>query len=103
MGAEGIQQKRQERVHASDCRTLGYQAGSETAAFESIEQRTAARDHMNRHVPRSALAAHSGGRLVISDENHDEIATGPLPEVPAEHGEVIRQRFAVSRSKVHPV
>ena len=80
MGAEGIEQKRKERVHASDCRALGYQAGSEPAAFESIEQRTAARDHMNRHVPRSALAAHSGGRLVISDKNHDEIAIGPVPE-----------------------
>jgi len=54
------------------------------------------------HIPRSAFAAHSRGRLMIAEEHHHEIRDSvPSGEI-LEAGEVIRHRVDVAGTEIGP-
>ena len=73
------------------------------AAGRGRRDGSAVHDHVHRHLPRRAFAADERGRLVVADENHDEVAIGALAEQAADPRVGRAERARVARPEVHPV
>ena len=58
---------------------------------------------MHRNIPRSAGAADRGGRLMIAEQDHYEIAIGLLPKIAADRSKVVCNGVDVTWRKIGPV
>jgi hypothetical protein len=65
--AERLKHYGQKRLHLPERGPYGVDTAMKTVGDEPIEQLPAARDHMNRHVPRRTFATHRGRWLMIAN------------------------------------
>src|SRR6185437_14289304 len=86
---ERVEENLSHRVHSSD-RTRG-RCGTcdKTLTLERFDDLRRAGDHVYRHIPRGALAADIGGRLVIANEDEHEILILACCKIAGEHLERI--------------
>src|SRR5581483_1534490 len=104
--AEGIHQDRHQCMHVAKRRALGRKAGPEAVRSKPREHLAALcfwRDDMDWYVPRRALSGHERRRLMIPDQNHDEVAVGVLPQIAGKRSVRVRDRRCVRRSEILPV
>ncbi len=70
---------------------------------KAIEQRRAPGDHVYGHVPRRVRSTDQRRRLMIADENQDEIAIGTQAKEAAKRRVGINEALHVARAEIQPV
>jgi hypothetical protein len=90
-------------LHLPERRPSGFDTGTKTVGNEPIEHVSATADYMHRHVPGGPFAAYDGRRLMIANENHDEIAIGMRADVTGKSREFVRDRVHVTGAQIAPV
>src|SRR3989442_904904 len=101
--SKGVEQDRQQRVHASERRPERGEAFAESVREQTVEHVLSPRDHVDGHVPWRGFAADRRRRLMIAEQDHHEVAIGALAQVALDRREVVGHRLDVAGPEVFPV
>ncbi len=100
---EGIEQPQRQLIHLARSRSRGHQSAVKAVRLQRIQHVFAFADHVHRNIPRRALTADVRRRLMVAENDQDEIIVGARTQVAREHVEEVLHRARVARSHIGPV